>query len=164
MSVWFQSFARPWVSALAGPAIGARCRWLCSFASHRLHIVRLDILINCLHTVFGFNIVAPGWFSTYLGNRTFFSINTGTFSYVPHGSILGPVLLSLDIEYIIQNNNISFHYTYNIQLYLTPQTNRLCDLNIFQYYLHVNPAIVITKNLGQLSEHVKPSAKYFSVI
>ena len=97
------------------------------------------ILVRCLHTDFGFTVAVFQWFSSYLTDQThyvFLSNHCSAFapvhSFVPQGSILGPMLFTMYIEplsAIIDSHSIIHHsFADDLQLQMSTPPDEISEL------------------------------------
>ena len=87
--------------------------------SSTFHTIDQTILVHRLHTDFGFTDTVLQWFSSYLSDPTqyvFLSNHCSAFapvhSYVPYGSVLGPMLFAMyskPLSAIIDSHSIIHH-------------------------------------------------------
>ena len=74
-------------------------------------------ILYCLHNVFGFGNTVLSWLQSYLENRTQTVVVHGKYSTlhygVPQGSVLGPILYSLNTASIKCHKTL-FSFTSNV--------------------------------------------------
>ena len=84
-----------------------------------------DVLLQRLSETFGVTDVAHMWFRSYLSGRTQYvrcgssrSSTTYLVCGVPQGSVLGPVLYTVDLVSLIESHSLSPHlYSDDTQVY-----------------------------------------------
>ena len=98
-----------------------------------------NILLERLHTTFGFNGIVLKWFESYLSGRTQSIVIDNIASKpqslsfgVPQGSVLGPLLYTLyttPLGSLIRHHNINYHmYADDTQLYLSIEPSNVSAL------------------------------------